>query len=339
MGLPTSRGNVPNNTPGNMGHLEPLPRGANFVRAKMLWEIGLDVAGDPDIPYGGNRDMCIVVGSGGQADYRPSLKMASGSAIMAHDVVKGGIDMAFCNPSALITQAYRGVGMFDKKLPVRIVCSYPSWDRFAIVVHPRTGLKSVGDIKAKKFPLKMSVREDPTHSTLVLVEQIFNHHGFGIKDVLSWGGEMVTTGSPMGPKRMDPIKAGTVDAVLDEALVVWYGEALGAGYQNMIIEADCLKAMVDLGWRKVTIKDGDYPNAKGSYDCLDFSGWPIYCRESLDEKVVIDVCEALIARQNEIPWTQGDYHGIRQIFGDSEETPIDVPLHPGVEKFLRDNKL
>ena len=37
--------------------MEPLPRGANFVRAKMLWEIGLHIAGNPETPYGGNRDM------------------------------------------------------------------------------------------------------------------------------------------------------------------------------------------------------------------------------------------------------------------------------------------
>jgi hypothetical protein len=30
--------------------MEPLPVGANFIRAKMLWEIGLDIAGDPSIP-------------------------------------------------------------------------------------------------------------------------------------------------------------------------------------------------------------------------------------------------------------------------------------------------
>ena len=319
--------------------MEPLPRGANFQRAKMLWEIGLDVAGDPAIPYGGNRDMCIVVGSGGQADFKPALKLASGSAIMSHDVIKGAIDMAFVNPSALLTQAYRGVGLYDKPLPVRIVCSYPSWDRFAMVVHPRTGLKTVADIKAKKFPLKVSVREDPTHSTLVLIEQIFNHYGFGIKDMLGWGGAFVTTGSPMGPKRMDPMRAGTLDAIFDEALVVWFAESLGCGYVPLEFTADGLKAMTDLGWRKVTIKPGDYANVKANYDCIDFSGWPIYCRESLDEKVVIDVCEALVARQDEIPWTDGDYHGVRQIFGESDETPIDVPLHSGVEKFLRDNKL
>jgi hypothetical protein len=42
--------------------MEPLPRGANFQRAKLLWEIGLHIAGDPKTPYFGPRDMCISVG-------------------------------------------------------------------------------------------------------------------------------------------------------------------------------------------------------------------------------------------------------------------------------------
>jgi hypothetical protein len=35
--------------------MEPLPRGANFVRAKTLWEISLHVADNPATSYGGNR--------------------------------------------------------------------------------------------------------------------------------------------------------------------------------------------------------------------------------------------------------------------------------------------
>ena len=37
--------------------MEPLPKGANFQRAKLLWEIGLHIAGNPDTPYYGNRDV------------------------------------------------------------------------------------------------------------------------------------------------------------------------------------------------------------------------------------------------------------------------------------------
>src|ERR1700751_3955018 len=86
--------------------MEPLPRGANFVRAKTLWEIGLHIAGNPATPYGGNRDMVITVGSGSGACFRPWLRLATGSAILAEEVVRGDIEAAFVNPSALLTQAY-----------------------------------------------------------------------------------------------------------------------------------------------------------------------------------------------------------------------------------------
>jgi hypothetical protein len=142
--------------------MEPLPKGANFVRAKTLWEIGLHLAGNPATPYGGNRDMVITVGSGAGAAFRPWLRLATGSAILAEQVAAGdGIDLAFVNPSALLTQAYRGVGLFRAPLPLRIVAVYPSWDRFVFMVHPRTGNRSLADIKAKRYPLRVSVREDP----------------------------------------------------------------------------------------------------------------------------------------------------------------------------------
>ena len=50
--------------------MEPLPKGANFMRCKMLWEIGLHIAGDPATPYYGNRDMCIAVGKGSGDAFR-----------------------------------------------------------------------------------------------------------------------------------------------------------------------------------------------------------------------------------------------------------------------------
>ena len=93
--------------------------------------------------------MCIVVGSGSGAGFKPSLKIATGSAILAHAVVKGDIDMAFVNPSAMLTQAYRGVGIFTEKLPVRIVGSYPSYDRFVIAMRSSLGFTSLADVKAK----------------------------------------------------------------------------------------------------------------------------------------------------------------------------------------------
>src|SRR5438105_9358535 len=81
--------------------METLPKGANFVRAKTLWEIGLHLAGNPATPYGGNRDMVVTVGSGSSATFRPWLRLATGSAILAEQVAKGnGVELACVNPSA-----------------------------------------------------------------------------------------------------------------------------------------------------------------------------------------------------------------------------------------------
>ena len=110
--------------------MEKLPGGANFKRAAMLWEAGLHIAGNPETPYGGNRDVCITDGSGSGEAFFPWLRMATGSAILAKAVAAGDIEMAFVNPSGLLTQAYRGTGLFSEALPVRVVANYPSWDRF-----------------------------------------------------------------------------------------------------------------------------------------------------------------------------------------------------------------
>src|SRR5262245_31755260 len=234
--------------------MEPLPKGANFVRAKTLWEIGLHIAGNPATPYGGNRDMVITVGSGSGAAFRPWLKLATGSAILAEEVGKGGgVDLAFVNPSALLTQAYRGVGLFHTPLPVRIVAVYPSWDRFVFMIHPRTGIRSLADIKAKQYPLRVSVREDPTHSTHVLIDQAFALHGFALKNIESWGGRLMYCGGPSDVRRLEPLGRGEVDAVFDEGIVVWLEQALAAGLAPIELEPAEFDAMSEFGWRKVSL--------------------------------------------------------------------------------------
>jgi hypothetical protein len=288
--------------------MEPLPKGANFVRAKTLWEIGLHLAGNPATPYGGNRDMVITIGSGSGTAFRPWLRLATGSAILAEQVAKGdGVELAFVNPSALLTQAYRGVGLFSAPLPVRIIAVYPSWDRFVFMIHPRAGIRSLADIKAKRYPLRVSVREDPTHSTLVLIEQAFALHGFALKDIESWGGRLVLCGGPSDVRRLEPLGRGEIDAVFDEGIKVWLDEALAAGLSPIELEPTEFDAMERLGWRKVSLPKARFPRLARDVDTLDFSGWPIYANASLAEQVAYEICDALAAREAEIPWEKGTH--------------------------------
>jgi TRAP-type uncharacterized transport system substrate-binding protein len=317
--------------------MEQLPKGANFVRGKTLWEIGLHIAGNPATPYGGNRDMIITVGSGSGERFRPWLRLATGSAILAEEVAAGGVEAAFVNPSALLTQAYRGVGLFKQPLPLRIIASYPSWDRFVMAFHPRTGIRSIADLKAKKYPLRVSVREDHTHSTIVLIDQIFTLHGFSLNDIESWGGKLMLCGGPGDERRrMAPMARGELDAVFDEGIKPWLAPALDAGLMPIGFDDAEYAALGKLGWRRVTIPKARFGGLPHDVDSLDFSGWPIYCNAALPEQIAYDICAALAAREIEIPFEKGTDGNAIQMVTETDATPMDVPLHPGSERWLRE---
>jgi hypothetical protein len=55
----------------------------------------------------------------------------------------------------------------------------------------------------------------------------------------------------------------------------------------------------------------------------------------LPDEVAYDVCAALHAREEWIPW-EDTYTGIDQLGRDTDATPIDVPLHPGAERWYRE---
>ena len=316
----------------------PLPRGANFRRAKTLWELGLAVAGNPMTPYGGDRDMCITVGNGSGTLFRPGLRMATGSPILAHDVVGGGIEMAFINPSALLTQAYRGVGLFKAPLPVRVIAVYPTLDWFVFAIHPKTGLRSLHDVRERRYPLQVSVKEDVTHSTRVLTDQVLACYGFSLAELESWGGRLHMSGSPSDPRRMVPLRDGTLEAIFDEALVIWFDEALQCGLRPIELEPEVFDEMGKLGWRKVVLRAGTFPHLTRDHACLDYSGWPLYASAALPEEIAYKVAAAFGARESEIPW-EDSYSGLAQLGRDTEATPLDVPLHPGAERWFKERGL
>jgi TRAP-type uncharacterized transport system substrate-binding protein len=301
-----------------------------------MWEIGLHIAGDPATPYYGNRDMMIAVGSGSGDNYRPWLRMATGAPHLAHAVCRGELEMSMVNPSGFLTQAYRGTGLFPKSLPVRVLAIYPSWDRFVYVVHPRTGLKSLAEIKEKRYPLKLSIREDKAHSTRVLVDQTLAAYGFTLPDLESWGGSLQVNGGPGDKRRMDAIAAGAIDAIFDEGLVLWFEKALAAGFQPIPLDESVFAKLQAIGWRRVRIPARHYPHLEADHDCLDYGGWPLYTRASLPDEDAYKVCAAIAARKDEIFW-EDSFTGIGQLGQDTPATPRDVPLHPGAERWYKEN--
>ena len=317
--------------------MDSIPRGANFARIKMLWEIGVHVAADASARATNNRDMCIMVGSGSGDKFAPSLRMATGSPLLAYDVARGELDLSIMNPSALLTQAYRGSGLFSEALSVRAIANYPSWDRFVLAVHPRTGLRSLAEFKDRRFPLRLSTRQDPAHATRILTDQLFAQYSLTLADIESRGGSLQLVTRPGEKSRLDGMRDGSIDAVFDEGIGTWIETALETGFNLITIEEAVLFQMEAIGWRRVVIPAGRYSGLKSDHVCLDFGGWPLYTRASLPDEQAYLICSALQEREELIPWDERAYTGLSQLSRDTEATPIDVPFHPGAERWFREH--
>jgi TRAP-type uncharacterized transport system substrate-binding protein len=161
-------------------------------------------------------------------------------------------------------------------------------------------------------------------------------YGFSLADIESWGGRLHMSGSPSDKRRMEPLANGTLDAIFDEALVVWFDEALKHDMVPLEIEPDMFRRLDALGWRKGVVPKSRFPGLAQDHACIDYSGWPLYAREDLPEQTVYDVCSAFAAREDEIPWERDSFTDVGQVWRDTAATPIDVPLHAGAERWLKE---
>ena len=124
------------------------------------------------------------------------------------------------------------------------------------------------------------------------------------------------------------MREGSVDAVIDEGINTWLHQALELGYEPVQLEDHVFEHLTALGWRRVPLPAGWDQRLKADSDCIDYSGWPVYTRESMpDEGRMYKVCEALAARADEVPWEES-YESVALLGLDREAGRSTCPSIP-----------
>jgi TRAP-type uncharacterized transport system substrate-binding protein len=270
-----------------------------------------------------------------------SLSFATGSFREISAVAEGKFSLAWVNPSVLLTMAYRGKGPFRKRLPLRTLAVFPSYDVMGFAVHESTGITSLSQIKKERFPLKLSTRlVTPSalreNSTMFTVAAVMRAAGFSFAELRKWGGKIHLAFRPSDPARRASIEKGTVNAIFDEGIKSWARTALENGFRFLPVEGAVLKRLVAMGYRPTVMSKSRFQGMTEDIQTIDFSGWPMIVRADMPDEAAYAICEAIEKRKDVMPTDNYKPLELAQLFANDEEAPYDVPLHPGAERFYRD---
>jgi TRAP-type uncharacterized transport system substrate-binding protein len=245
----------------------------------------------------------------------------------------------FGNPVGLSAMAYLGCGFYKKKIPLRAIGVFPTWDRLIFAVRKDTGIQSLEEIKKQKYPLRISTRRrGKLATTIYAIEEVLKAYGMSYRDIEKWGGRIMEAPNPSGPERRDAILSGKADAVFDEGVKSWGPTAIKAGMRFLPIDDNAAKHMAKLGFPSAMLTRKHYPKLDQAIRCVDFSGWTFFCHADLSDKVAYHMARAVDLCHKHIPVDHFDKRPmtIREFCRGGEAGQLNIPLHPGAKRYFRE---
>lgn len=305
---------------------------AAAVRSRLVLELALGLI---DSEQFSAHQAKVLLRPQGFKEWELSL-FGSDAPPALQDVAYGKATLGIVNPSAVLTLASRGVTPFRGPLPLRAIGVVPSEDQLVFAVHRRTGLNSLDEVALKQYPLRVSLRGQRDHSVHLVLDHVLQATGWSLADVVSWGGEVrYDEGTPARGSRLEDVRAGTVDAIFDEAASSWVEQALNSDMQILSIPAPALARLEAWGYRRALMRRDAFPSLPSDLSTVDFSGFAVYVHENAAADLVQLICQALENRSDRIYVQSGEPLAPVAICGNTRESPLDVPFHEAAAAYWR----
>ena len=303
------------------------------IRSRLVLEVASELVDQAGWAYRQARVSLRMQG----ADNWPVTLFASDGPAAIEEVARGAVQLAIINPAGFLALAVRGTGPFMAPIPLRAITVIPSPDQLAFAVSERTGLKSLHDIRERRYPLRVSMRGQKDHALHPIVNEVLAAAGFSLNDVVSWGGQVrYDEGLPMKSNRFGAMQRGEVDMIVDEAVRGWVNSAAQAGMRMLPLDEPTLTKLEALGFRRAVIPKSRYPKLPDDVPTLDFSGFTVYTHANVPDAVVRAICVSLEARKEIIAWQEPGPLPLDYMCRDTPDGPLVIPLHSAAEHFWRE---
>ena len=245
------------------------------------------------------------------------------------------LDIAWLNPSVIATMAYLGKGPFRRALPLRALAVFPSWDRLVVAASKDLGVRSLDELLEKRPALSVSVADNDCVN--FAIRALLKAHGLKLENFVAWGGTVDRVARPSNPRRREGITSGKLQLVIDEGLDSWGQLALEHGMTFLPLSPRALTRLERYGFRRARLSgerlQGKFANAT---EVIDYSGWPIVTHAGFPEELAYQFAAALDRIREDIPYDSDQIPPTSSLCRDTEEGPLDIPLHPGAERYYRE---
>ena len=243
---------------------------------------------------------------------------------------KGKADLALGFPVEA-GLAVRGEAPYKQKIPIRALVGNLDTSWYVFAVRAATPIKSLADIKAKKYPLRLAVMPKGSSGEWN-TRKLLEAYGVSFADIESWGGKVTYASFPTAVEMM---KDGQADA---------FGQICTPGHPSWTQLATMTKLRflpfgkkvvqdfsARYGFNPAVLPKGTFPGVDKDVPVLGFATL-VMTTDKLSDDLAYKITKALCTNQKAL---ENAYKGCKA-FDPKNAANLKLPFHPGALRYYRE---
>lgn len=229
-------------------------------------------------------------------------------------------------------QAIKGLSPYKKKMPeLRMLVGNLDTYWYLFAVRAKVPIKSLGQIKKKKFPLRLVVLPKGSSGEWN-TRTILGRYGITYDDVKSWGGKVSFVSFPTAVEMMKDGQADAFAHVATPGHPAWTRLATMTKIRFLPIGNKVAKALIKkYGFRMSALPKGSFRGVDKPVPVLGFATCLITTTK-LPNDVAYKITKAIASNRAELV---AAYKGAKA-FDPRKAAQVPLPLHPGAAKYYRE---
>ena len=246
---------------------------------------------------------------------------------------KDEIELAISTTDSANT-AINGWESFDAAIPLddvkAIACLY--YSRVQFFVLSSTGINSIEDIKAKEYPLKISM--GPRGSGMELgARRVLGEYGITYADIENWGGSVIFVGSSDSARMMGDGQLNAYFGLGAVPLSPFTELSLKRDFTVLPISDDVIEKMIStFDYSPGIIPNNAYKGLDKDIPTISVASG-LYAANNLDEETAYLVTRALLNNMDKLELIHSQLKNLTPQFMNQN---LIFPFHPGAQRAFQE---